>query len=119
MSSSSAGQQQGLADEFRGDPAAEEHETGTAHLEQRSSGRGWSFLGALSSIFWLAVMAAMSAAVFFLVLGAPPPWATRASSIIFGVIALLFVARVLWNRMHPSDPSADPRFRRARERRGY
>lgn len=119
MSSSSAGEQQSSTDEVQRRPGGDEHEPGAAQPEERPPARGWRLVQGLTSMFWLAVMAAMSAAVFFVVLGAPPPWATRASSIVFGVIALLFVARVLWLRMHPADPSADPRFRRARERRGY
>jgi hypothetical protein len=61
----------------------------------------------------------MSFAVFFIVLGAPPPWATRASSIVFGVIAILFVARLIWQRTHREEIGADPSVRKARERRGY
>lgn len=80
---------------------------------------GSRIAGVLSNAFWIGVIAFVSAAVFFLVLGAPAPWATRASTIIFGAVAVLFVLRMIYAHLRRREINDDPRFRRARERRGY
>jgi membrane protein implicated in regulation of membrane protease activity len=74
---------------------------------------------ALINAFWIGVFMFATATVFFLLLGAPAPWATLVSTVVFGAVAVLFVIRLVIERRYRDVLRADPRLRKARERRGY